>query len=107
MEKAFSFWSGWHIGAFDYGDASVVDEHFSVILVEFVLRGAREREVGFELPDLFFGKEFGLRYMLLIFVDTSSIVFLESPHDIYVDSERIVDSSARIGHGNDFGSEFR
>ena len=80
---------------------------FSVIFVEFVLRGAREREVGFELPDLFFGKEFGLRYMLLISVDTSSIVFLESPHDIYVDSERIVDSSARIGHGNDFGSEFR
>ena len=28
LEKAFSFWSGWHIGAFDYGDASVVDEHF-------------------------------------------------------------------------------
>lgn len=45
--------------------------------------------------------------MLLISVDTSSIVFLESPHDIYVDSERIVDSSARIGPGNDFGSEFR
>jgi hypothetical protein len=28
LEKAFSFGSGWHIGAFDYGDASVVDEHF-------------------------------------------------------------------------------
>src|SRR5215831_14455829 len=94
-----------HIGAFSYRKDTVVNQLLSIVAVEFILRGARECEIGLHAPGTLTLVVFRAREMLGIFLNASPLNLFKvfKPRKLLQgDSGRIVNRSVRIRSGNGF-----
>ena len=97
-----------HIGALCNVFAAVGNQCFRTVKVEFVLCGARKRDIARDSPDTLaaFGVD-SARNAFGVFRDAGTFNFFDLLDDVKVDAFFIDDIAVRVAHGDDFGAELR
>ena len=114
MEALYGFGRAGHVGALCDCDDFVVDEHLRLLAVNLVLSRARQRDVDIGIPESIQvglwlgGRELDSVEVVGVLLDSATAVVLEV-HDpsqlLSVDTGRVVDESAAVGHRHRLATE--